>query len=264
MSEAVRYESRGEIGVITLDRPDNRNSMTPELLDAFSAASAKARGDHGARCIVITGTGSCFSAGADFKSILQRPDAPGDRPLAPHERSFAMYAPFLSVLDLEVPVIAACNGHTVGGGFGLSLLCDIRIGAREARYGANFARLGLHPGLAISYLLPRLVGVSRAAEMLFTGRLVEGDEAERIGILSTAVPAAEVLPRALDLAASIAASAPLAVRMTKQTFYRGLGWDIRDAALSEAFAQADTLATADAAEGIAALLAKRPPRFTGR
>lgn len=264
MSEAVRYESRDAIGIITLDRPDNRNSMTPELLDAFSAAAARARGDDGARCVVITGSGACFSAGADFKSILQREAGESDKALAPHEKSFAMYEPFLSVLDLEVPVIAACNGHTVGGGFGLSLLCDIRIGAREARYGANFARLGLHPGLAISYLLPRIVGVSRAAELLFTGRLVEGGEAERIGILSSAVPAAEVLPRALELAAAIAASAPLAVRMTKKTFYRGLGWDIRGAAFTEAFAQAQSLATADAAEGIAALLAKREPKFTGR
>jgi enoyl-CoA hydratase/carnithine racemase len=264
MSEAVRYESRNAIGIITLDRPDNRNSMTPELLDAFSAAAARARRDEAARCIVITGTGSCFSAGADFRSILQREAGDAAKTLAPHEKSFAMYEPFLGVLDLEVPVIAACNGHTVGGGFGLSLLCDIRIGAREARYGANFARLGLHPGLAISYLLPRIVGVSRAAELLFTGRLVEGDEAERIGILSSSVPAAEVLPRALELAAAIAASAPLAVRMTKKTFYRGLGWDIRGAAFTEAFAQAQSLATADAAEGIDALLAKREPRFTGK
>jgi enoyl-CoA hydratase/carnithine racemase len=263
MSEAVRYESREGIGVITLDRPDNRNSMTPELLDAFSAASARARADDSARCIVITGTGACFSAGADFKSILQREGEEG-KPRAPHERSFAMYEPFLSVLDLEVPVIAACNGHTVGGGFGLALVCDIRIGAREARYGANFARLGLHPGLAISYLLPRIVGVSKAAEMLFTGRLVEGEEAARIGILSRALPAGEVLGHALELAAAIAASAPLAVRMTKKTFYRGLGWDVRGAAFTEAFAQAQSLATADAAEGIAALLAKREPRFTGR
>lgn len=262
MSEAVRYESRDAIGVVTLDRPDNRNSMTPELLDAFARAVAKARADEAARCIVITGTGSCFSAGADFKSILQRQDE--TRPLAPHERSFAMYQPFLGVLDLEVPVIAACNGHTVGGGFGLALVCDIRIGARNARYGANFARLGLHPGMAISYLLPRLVGVSRAAEMLFTGQLVEGDEAERIGILSRAVAAEDVLPRAMELAAAIAASAPTAVRITKKTFYRGLGWDVRGAALAEAYAQAESLATADAAEGIAALLAKREPRFTGK
>lgn len=260
MSDAVRYDP-GTVGVMTLDRPDNRNSMTPELLESFTHAVARARADEEARCIVITGTGHCFSAGADFRSILQRDDT---RPRAPHERSYAMYEPFLSVLDIEVPVIAACNGHAVGGGFGLALLCDIRIGAVDGRFGANFAKLGLHPGMAISYLLPRIVGVSRAAELLFTGRLVSGSEAERIGILSTALPAPEVLPRAMELAAEIAASAPLAVRTTKRTFYRGLGWDIPHAALTEAFAQAESLATADSAEGIAALLEKREPRFTGR
>ncbi|MCA9679803.1 MAG: enoyl-CoA hydratase/isomerase family protein [Kofleriaceae bacterium] len=261
MSDAVRYQLHDAVGVITLDRPDNRNSMTPELLDAFAAASAQARADAGARCVVVTGTGRCFSAGADFKSVLQRDD--DARPRAAHERSYAMYEPFLSLLDLEVPVIAACNGHTIGGGFGLALVCDVRVGARDARYGANFCRLGLAPGMAISYLLPRLVGVSRASELLFTGRLIDGAEAERIGLLSAAVDADEVLPRAMELARAIAASAPLAVRMTKQVMYRGLDWDPRGHARVEAYAQAHTVGTADAAEGIAALLAKREPRFTG-
>ncbi len=260
MSAAVRYESADRIGTITLDRPDNRNSMTPELLDAFAVAIAAARADREARCIVITGTGSCFSAGADFKSVLQR----DDQGRTPDERSYAMYEPFLSVLDLEVPVIAACNGHTVGGGFGLSLICDLRIGAREAKYGANFTRLGLAPGMAISYLLPRIVGPQRAAELMFTGRTVDGDEAARLGILLEAVPAAEVGTRAYALATMIAANAPTAVRLTKRTFYRGLGWDVRNGARAEAYPQAETLATADAAEGIAALLAKRAPVFTGR
>lgn len=260
-SPAVRFEAQDSIGVITLDRPDNRNSMTPELLDAFAAAVAAARAADGLRCVVITGTGACFSAGADFKSVLQRDD--GGTWRAPHEKSFAMYQPFLSVLDITVPVVAALNGHTIGGGFGLAMCCDIRIGARAAKYGANFTRLGLAPGMAISYILPRLVGVSRAAEMLFTGRLVDGEEAERIGLL-TAVDAADVLPRALELARAIAASAPVAVRETKRALYRGLGWDPRAHAYSEAFAQAESVVTADAAEGIAALLEKREPRFTGR
>src|SRR6478736_3767670 len=100
MAEAVRYEARDAVGVITLDRPDNRNSMTPELLDAFAAASAAARADTAIRCVVVTGTGACFSSGADFKSTLQR-----DTGEEPHERSYAMYVPFLSLLELEVPVI---------------------------------------------------------------------------------------------------------------------------------------------------------------
>jgi enoyl-CoA hydratase/carnithine racemase len=259
MAEAVRYRATGMVGVITLDRPDNRNSMTPELLDAFAVASAAARADATIRSLVVTGTGACFSSGADFKSVIQR-----DTGESPSERSYAMYVPFLSLLDIEVPVIGALNGHTVGGGFGLALVCDMRIGAVDAKYGANFAKLGLAPGMSISYLLPRLVGVARANELLLTGRLVEGREAEALGILNRAVPAAEVLPEAMKLAETIAGNAPMAVRATKAAIRRGLGLAVREAAREEAIAQAETLATEDAKEGIAALLAKRTPQFTGR
>ncbi len=258
-TDAVTYERDGDVGVITMRRPDNRNSMTSELLDAFAAASAQAREDRQARCVIVTGTGRCFSAGADFKSQIQR-DGEGRRP---HERSLAMYEPFLSVLDIEVPVIAALNGHAIGGGFGLALVCDIRIAATEAKFGANFARLGLSPGMAISYLLPRLVGASRACELLYTGRLLTGDEAEQIGLASRSVPAADVFDTALGMAREIAGNAPVAVRMTKQLLRDGLGWEARRAARREAFAQADSVATDDAREGIAALLEKREPTFRG-
>ena len=259
MSLAVRYEARDAIGVITLDRPDNRNSMTPELLDAFAVASAAARADTSIRCVVVTGTGACFSSGADFKATLQRTGG------EPHERSYAMYAPFLSLLDLEVPVIAACNGHAVGGGFGLALVCDIRYGVDDAKYGANFVRLGLAPGMAISYLLPRVVGMARANELLLTGRLVDGHEAAQLGILNRAVATpGDVIALALATAKQIAAAAPLAVRATKAAIRRGQALDPRTAAAAEAVAQAATLDTDDCREGIAALLAKRAPVFTGR
>ena len=255
---AVRFTASEDIGVITLNRPDNRNSMTPELLDAFTAATAEARAAR-PRCVVVTGTGACFSAGADFKSNVQRE---ADQ-RAPNERSYAMYEPFLSLLDIAAPVIGALNGHTVGGGFGLALVCDLRIGALDARYGANFVKLGLAPGMAISYLLPRLIGVARANELLFTGRLVDGAEAERLGILNRAVPAEAVLDEALALARTIADNAPIAVRATKRAIQRGLDLQVRDAARLEAYAQAESLTTSDAREGIAALLAKRRPTFTG-
>ena len=255
---AVRYVHEGYVGEIVLDRPDNRNSMTPELLGAFATAVESARGDADLRCLVVRGTGSCFSAGADFKSTLQVGDG------LPSERSFSMYRPFLSLLDVEVPVIAALNGHAVGGGFGLACICDIRIAAEDAKYGANFAALGLHSGMAISYVLPRLVGVSRAAELLFTGRLVRGTEAAAIGLASEAVPQGQVVSRARELAEVIANNAPLAVRSMKRALYEGLGWSPRDAARHEAALQAESLGTADAAEGMAALLDKRAPTFTGR
>jgi enoyl-CoA hydratase len=258
MTDAVHYTRDGHVGTLTLDRPDNRNSMTPELLDAFARASAEARADAGARCVIVTGTGTSFSAGADMKSQLQRDAA------APNERSYAMYEPFLSLLDIAVPVVGALNGHAIGGGFGLALVCDLRIGAEDAKYGANFVRLGLAPGMAISYLLPHVVGLARANELLLTGKLVDGRQAAALGILNKAVPAAEVLAEAQQLAAAIASNAPLAVRATKAAIRRGLELHVREAARLEAFAQAETLATDDAREGIAALLGKRDPDFKGR
>jgi len=261
--DAVLFRREDAIGVITLNRPDNRNSMTLELLEAFTAAVAEVRDDPALRCVVITGNGNCFSAGADFRATIQREHK--DRLTLPHELSFRMYEPFMSVLDIEVPVIAALNGHTVGGGIGLALMCDVRIGARSAQYGVPFARLGLHAGLGITYLLPRLVGVSRAAELLFTGRKFLGEEAYAMGLLSAVVDTEQVMPRALAMARTIANNAPIAVRMMKRSMYRHLDWDkVRDAAYQESFAQAISIGTEDLREGVDALLSKREPNFQGK
>lgn len=256
---AVLYEAADRVGMITLNRPDQRNAMTPELLDAFSEAIGQARADSEIRCLVITGKGRCFSAGADLRSSLQRSDL--GKPSK--EASFAMYEPFLQVLEVTVPVIAAMNGHTVGGGFGLTLLSDIRVANVDAKYGANFARLGIHSGLGISYVLPRLVGPAHASELLFTGKLIRGSEAARIGLATHAVEAGEVLPTAMGLARAIAGSAPMAVQQMKASIRRGLRWEIREAALEEAGLQAASLDTDDAKEGVAAILEKREPAFTG-
>jgi enoyl-CoA hydratase len=257
---AVLLRQDGTVAVLQLNRPANRNSMTPELLDAFAAAVAEVRRWSAVRCLVVTGSGPCFSAGADFRSSIQRD---GDGRIAA-ERSYAMYEPFLSLLDVEVPVIGALQGHAVGGGFGLALTCDLRIACSTAKYGANFAKLGLHPGMAISDVLPRLVGVPRALELLLTGQLLSGDVGAQWGLFNAAVAADEVLPRAMALAHEIAASAPIAVRLMKRSVYQNLGWDPRTAAWREAFAQAATLQTDDAREGIDALLSKRSPQFSGR
>jgi enoyl-CoA hydratase/carnithine racemase len=258
--ECVLYESDGRIATLTLNRPENRNSMTPDVMAAFRAGIARARAEAGLRCLVVTGRGGSFCAGADFRSQGGAAEAAA----FPPERSFASYAPFLDVLDVEVPTIAAMNGHAIGGGLGLALVCDLRVASREARYGANFARLGFHSGMAISYLLPRIVGVPAAAELLFTGRVVSGEEAAALGLVHEAVPAAEVAAAARRRAEAVAGCAPLAVRLMKQSLYRGLAWDPRSAARAEAFAQAATLATEDAREGIRALLEKREPEFRGR
>jgi len=175
-----------------------------------------------------------------------------------------MYEPFLQVLDVEVPVVAAMNGHAVGGGFGLSLLADIRIASIDGKYGANFARLGIHSGLGISYLLPRLIGVGRASELLFTGKLISGEEALAIGLVSHAYRSEQVLAAAVGLAREIAAAAPTPVRQMKASMRRGLRWEIREAARMEAGLQSASLETEDAKEGLSAILQKREPEFTGR
>lgn len=255
---AVLASSRDLICEITLNRPDSRNAMAPELLQTFQVVIDQVKADREIRCVVITGRGASFCSGADFRSSIL---APG--PGLPHESSYNLYKPFLSILDVQVPVIAAMNGHAIGGGFGLGLVCDLRVANRDARYGANFARLGFHSGMAISYLLPRLAGVPRAAELLFTGRVFSGAQAAEMGIANYAVAADQVLPKARELAAEIAACAPAAVRLMKRSLYRGLGWDPRSAAEYEAHCQSRTFEMADAKEGINALLEKREPKFTG-
>lgn len=261
--DPVLYDVADAIATITLNRPENRNSMTPEVMAAFREAVARAAADRSLRCVVITGRGASFCAGADFKSASpaeQRPET--DTP--DYERLYRTYEPFLEVFDLPMPTIAAMNGHAVGGGFGLALVCDLRVASRDAKYGANFAKLGFTSGMAISHLLPRIVGVPTAADMLFTGRLVSGAEAAAIGLVHEAVAADAVLAAAQRRAAAVAACAPQAVRLMKQSLYRGAGWDPRGAARAEAFAQAATMRSDDGREGVRALLEKREPRFTGR
>jgi enoyl-CoA hydratase/carnithine racemase len=174
------------------------------------------------------------------------------------------YRPFLEIGNLKTPVIAAINGHAIGGGFGITLLCDIRVADRKAKMGANFTRLGLHSGMAISYTLPRLVGVARANELLFTGRLITGEEAAALGLVNYAVNREDVMDKALDLAGEITQSAPAAVQMMKRSVYEGLDWNPVLAAAMEARNQARTFEMEDAKEGIIAMLEKRTPNFTGR
>ena len=258
----VLVERRGHVLEITLNRPENRNSMTPEMLPAFGAAIRGAGIDSDARCVIITGTGSSFCAGADFRSNLLTPDSsPQAKP--PPDAQFEVYAAFLEILKIKVPVIAAMQGHAVGGGLGLAMVCDLRVANHDARYGANFVKLGLSPGMAISYMLPRLVGVPKALELMLTGRIISGAEAHDLGLVNDAVDAHRVLERAREIADEIASAAPIAVRWTKELTYRHLDWDPNGAARLEGAFQAFTGQTRDFAEGVAALLEKRPAEFSG-
>ena len=258
-TQPLIYDKKERIAVITLNRPDNRNSMDGETMPAFRKALDRARQDRDLRCLIITGSGSTFCSGADFKSGIIQQDAPQLNKVL-----LDLYQPFLDVGKLKIPVIAAINGHTIGGGLGLALMCDIRVANRRAKMGANFARLGLHSGMAISYILPRLVGLAKANELLFTGAVFTGEQAFDMGLVNYAVDEDAVMEKAMALANEIALCAPVAVQMMKHSIYRGLDWDPVRAAEMEAHVQSRTFEMEDAREGISALLEKRTPDFRGK
>eukprot|EP01062_Namystynia_karyoxenos_P034233 TRINITY_DN25105_c0_g1_i1.p1 TRINITY_DN25105_c0_g1~~TRINITY_DN25105_c0_g1_i1.p1 ORF type:complete len:320 (+),score=139.59 TRINITY_DN25105_c0_g1_i1:80-961(+) len=263
---AVLYAVDGHVATITLNRPRNRNSMTAEVMEGLRDAVERVLRDPDVRCVIIAGTGSSFCAGMDFKDNKVRhkaPDVAGNQ--GPHEDLYGLYSRFLRVTDIPVPVIGALTGHAVGGGFGLALVCDLRVANANSTYGSNFVRLGLHPGMATTYIVPRLMGLARASEYLLTGRLYSGRQAAELGVANYCEEGSEaVLARARALAEEIAAAAPLAVRWTKQSLLRHTEHNPRPAALYEALLQSRTFESADCREGVAALLQKRKPNFQGR
>ncbi|HSK22319.1 MAG TPA: enoyl-CoA hydratase/isomerase family protein [Egicoccus sp.] len=261
---SVRTERRDDgVAILTLDDPDRRNAMTESMGEALRDAAAGLQGDPDLRAVVLTGAPPAFSAGGDLAMLedLARRTRDEGYDATGFMREF--YARFLSVRDLPVPVIAAINGHAVGAGLCVALACDLRIVADEAKVGLNFARLGLHPGMGGSWLLTRALGPQRAAEWLYTGRLVSGREAAAAGMALESLPADEVLPRATALAEEIAGASPLTVRQLKETLATTGDADLGTALQREAECQAVSYGSDDLIEGLAAGRERRPPEFTG-
>lgn len=261
---AVRTLLDDHVATLVLDGPGRGNAFSVEMMDDFAAAVSAVGRDPNVRAVVITGTGDAFSTGADFAAMPAFAAESGRGSLGVHAAIERIYSAFLAVDRLEVPTIAAVNGHAVGGGFGVALLCDIRIVSETGKIGANFVKLGIHPGMAISHLLPAAVGYEVAAELLYTGRLVQGPEAVSLGLARRCVPRDEVLPVAQALAAQIAAAAPLAVRATKKTLRNAARAQLSAHLHTEALAQALLMQSEDAKEGIDAMLTRRSPTFKGR
>ncbi|MBS1106493.1 MAG: paaG [Deltaproteobacteria bacterium] len=264
--EPVRIELRGAIAVVVFDDPERRNAMTEAMGRALTKGVARLAADPAIRAVVLTGEGVAFSAGGDLAMIEGKSRAgraePGQAARG-RNRAFMrdFYRLFLSVRELPCPSIAAIQGAAIGAGLAVALACDLRIAAREARLGLNFAKLGIHPGMGSSWTLPRLVGPAHAAELLFSGRSVDGVEAERIGLVNRAVPRDAVLATALGLAEEIAACAPIAVRGSKRALARAYDVALDEQLDFEAEQQAICYESADLAEGLRATREKRPPRF---
>ena len=257
----LRVERRDDgVVVLTLDLPDRRNAMTGELTTAWGTTVSKLRGDRSVRCIVVTGEGSAFCAGGDLSWIAESPDLNVDKI---RDRMLPFYRTWLSIRELEAPSIAAINGHAIGAGLCLALACDIRYAARGAKLSAPFTQLGMHAGMAASYLLPEIVGAAAARDLLLTGRALTADEALGLGLVSAVHDDDALLDEALAMAARVAGAAPIATRLTKAGLRAGHG-SLEEALQFESLAQPVTFATDDLREGLAATRERRTPNFTGR
>jgi enoyl-CoA hydratase/carnithine racemase len=256
-----------EDGIVTLmfNRPETRNSMTPAMGDEVVRAVGEIRADPTVRVVVLTGSGKAFSSGGDLGMLARDAGAThgADAPsMAGSPRDF--YTRYLAIHSLPMPTIAAINGHAIGAGLCIALACDLRIAVSDAKMGMTFAKLGIHPGMGGTYFLPRLVGTSAACELFFTGRVFDATEAERLGVVNRVVPREQFDAGVAALAREIAAAAPLVTRMVKKAIYRGTQHTLDDMLDYEALNQSITFTTADALEGVSAIMQKREPKFVGK
>lgn len=253
---------RPDTGVvlITLALPHRRNTMTAEMTAAWTESVARLRGDRSVRCVVVTGEGRAFCAGGDIGWIGAEPEKSADQL---RDRMLPFYRAWLSIRDLDVPTIAAINGPAVGAGLCLAMACDLRYATPEAALSVPFTSLGMHPGMAATWLLPEIVGLPVARELFFTGRRLTGAEAVGLGLVNGVFPSETLVADVLSVAATVAAQAPQAVRLTKVALAAGGPASIESALQWEALAQPITLATADLQEGLRAASERRRPNFTG-
>lgn len=254
----VTTTRHGAVTVVTVSRPPH-NFL--EEADLAAVADALHRCSGSSRAAVLCSVGRSFCAGANFRSP-GGPDPTSSARFA--DQAAAFYRQALRIFAAPIPVVTAVHGAAIGAGFGLALASDLRVVSNQAWFQANFVRLGIHPGFAISATLPALIGPGRSADLLLTGRRVGGAEAIEIGLAERLAEPGSECQVALETAAAIAEGAPLAVTATRATLRAGLVDLARKAMASELEQQRQLAGTADAVEGVTAVLHKRPPVFTGR
>ncbi len=254
----VRSEMHGRVEVWTLARPEALNALDTATLEALCAAAAAAAANPDVRAVVLTGEGRAFAAGADISEMQ------GKSALEMERFSRLGHAACAALEALEVPTVAAVNGHALGGGCELALACDWVYAAERVRFGQPEVKLGLMPGFGGTSRLVRRVGVAWAKELVLGGDPVDAETALRIGLVNRIYPSDELLPAALAAGAAIAERGPLAVAAAKRVIQAGQGADVRVAHILEQAAFGGVAASTDAAEGLAAFLEKRDPNFEGR
>ena len=257
----VRVDRQGEVGTILLDRPTKLNAFAGEMRDMIGDAVEQLGGDVSIRAIVITGEGRGFCAGADIdylhELVAENNARDFQRLLEAGERVVQ------EIRAAEKPVIAAINGPAAGGGANLALACDLRIMADTASIGQTFVRIGLHPDWGGTFLLPRLVGASRALELMWSGRMVGAEEALAIGLVNRVVPAAAIRDEAMAWARQLAAGPPLAVARIKRAVQESLDRDLETMLAIELENQLVSFESQDVKRGLFAFSGKETPRFEG-
>ena len=257
MGDQLRYETDGDVGIITIDRPEARNALTFRTYALLEEAVRNTS----ARCLVITGTDPAFCSGDDVKQVMGGGERPPDISTSTGPR---LTPAADALLHTNVPVVAAVNGAAVGWGMELALMADLRVASEKAKFGELFVLRGLvsdAPGLG---RLAQTVGREKAAELLFTGDVIDAAEALRIGLVGRVVPHDELLPTAMGLAQRIAANPPLAVRALKSGLRRALDPDWQELGAWVSSTLAELFRTEDHREGVKAFLERRPPSFQGR
>ena len=261
--QSVLYSTTDHVATITLNRPAQRNALNFDAYDQLEAAFRRAASDAEARCVIVTGVDPAFCSGDDVREIMARPvtaSAGSGASIVRHRPTPAAIA----ALECDKPLIAAVNGAAVGWGMELALYADIRIASENARFAELFIKRGLVCDVGGFYRLPAIVGPSKAAELLFTGDVIDAAEALRIGLVREVAPHDELLARARDLAGRIAVNPPLALRYMKEGLRRGAYGDPRELGGWAIETIRKLMQTEDHKEGVASFLEKRPPVFTGR
>lgn len=253
-------EKRDQIVILTLNQPEKRNAMTFEMGREFREAINAVKQDREARVLLINGAGPSFSAGGDLKTAFEQFEAPAAQAKA---NIIEYYKRFLSVRELDIPTIAALKGHTIGAAICLALACDMRVAAADTKLAMSFIKIGIHPGMGASYLLPRLVGTAKAFEMCLTGDPVDAEEALRIGLVNHVVSPETLMEFSLDLAGRIARNPVTPARFLKKSIYQAWDTDLERALDYESFSQVVCSLTEDMKEGLAAAKEKRAPVFKG-
>ncbi len=276
----ILYSKEAGIAKITLNRPEQRNAFSVDMLEGWARALNDAKVDEGVRVIIVTGAGKAFCAGGDVKSLQEGKGFlykdPGDKggssdtinSTTPLEFKNSLWdvihqIPFI-MEGLDKPVMASINGPAMGAGLDMALMCDLRIASDQATFGETYVKLGLVPGDGGAFLLPRLVGLPKALELLWTGDVIDADRALQIGLVNKVVPPGELEQATLEMAKKLAEGPPVTMRLIKRAVYQGLRSDLRAALDAVSSHMAVATSTEDHQEALAAFFEKRKPVFKGR